>query len=112
MPDATVLLDAPTRRNPRSINASTVARQHLVRVLNTTRTPMGARMLRDWLNAPSRDRGVVLARQRGGALLEAYADEVLAGPLHDIGDLERVLTELRCAAPRRAIWRDCAMRWW
>ncbi len=104
MPDATVLLDAPTRRNLEIDQRIDGSRDNtLFAVLNTTRTPMGARMLRDWLNAPSRDRGVVLARQRAvAALLEAYADEVLAGPLHDIGDLERVLTRiaLRSAAPR------------
>ncbi len=38
----------------------------LFAVLDTTRTPMGARVLRDWLNAPSRDRrGRARAPARG-----------------------------------------------
>ncbi len=104
MPDATVLLDAPTRRNLEIDQRIDGSRDNtLFAVLNTTHTPMGARLLRDWMNAPSRDRSLVLARQNAAsALLDAYADELLAAPLHDIGDLERVLTRiaLRSAAPR------------
>ena len=104
MPDATVVLDAQTRRNLEIDQRIDGSREHtLFAVLNSTRTPMGARLLRDWLNAPRRDQGEVLARQAAVAtLLGSYADDVLAGPLHAIGDLERVLTRiaLRSAAPR------------
>ena len=115
MPDATVLLDAPTRRNLEIDQRIDGSRDNtLFAVLDTTRTPMGARLLRDWLNAPSRDRRVVLARQRAvAALLDAYADEVLAGPLHDIGDLERVLTRIAlrsAAAARSGAIARCALR--
>jgi DNA mismatch repair protein MutS len=103
-PDATVLLDAQTRRNLEIDQRIDGQRDNtLFAVLNTTRTPMGGRLLRDWLNAPSRDRDVVRTRQNAVAtLLNAYADEALAAPLHDVGDLERVLTRiaLRSAAPR------------
>ena len=103
-PESTVVLDAQTRRNLEIDQRIDGSREHtLFAVLNTTRTPMGARRLRDWLNAPSRDHAVVLPRQAAVAtLLHNYADDLLAAPLHDIGDLERVLTRiaLRSAAPR------------
>ncbi len=72
MPDATVVLDAQTRRNLEIDQRIDGSREHtLFAVLNTTRTPMGARLLRDWLNAPSRDRDIVLARQAAVATLLA-----------------------------------------
>jgi DNA mismatch repair protein MutS len=104
MPDSTVVLDAQTRRNLEIDQRIDGSREHtLFDVLNTTRTPMGARLLREWLNAPSRNRAIVGARQAAVAtLLGNYGDELLAGPLHDVGDLERVLTRiaLRSAMPR------------
>ncbi len=102
--EATVVLDAQTRRNLEIDQGIDGNRAHtLFAVLNSTRTPMGARLLRDWLNAPRRQRDVVLARQAAVALLLAEnADEQLEHPLHAVGDLERALTRiaLRSAAPR------------
>jgi len=102
--DATLVLDAQTRRNLEIDQRIDGSREHtLFEVMNTTRTPMGARLLREWLNAPCRSRDVVTARQQSvTALRAAYADEALAKPLGAIGDLERILTRvaLRTAAPR------------
>jgi DNA mismatch repair protein MutS len=99
-----VTLDAVTRRNLEIDQRFDGSReQTLFGVLNSTGTAMGARLLRGWLNAPSRDRAVVLARQQAiETLHEAYAEETLAPVLGDVGDLERVLTRvaLRSAAPR------------
>ncbi len=103
-PDATLVLDAHTRRNLEIDQRIDGSREHtLFSVLNSTRTPMGARLLRNWLNAPSRDRAIVTARQAAVATLHGeYGDDALAAPLGEIGDLERVLTRvaLRTAAPR------------
>jgi DNA mismatch repair protein MutS len=77
--------------------------QTLYGVMNRTCTAMGARLLRDWLNAPSRDRERVLARQGAVAeLMAGYVDEGLQPVLRRVGDLERVLTRvaLRSASPR------------
>ncbi len=102
--EATVVLDAQTRRNLEIDQGIDGNREHtLFAVLNSTRTPMGARLLRDWLNAPRRQRDVVLARQAAvTSLLANNADEPLASPLRIVGDLERALTRiaLRSAAPR------------
>ncbi len=103
-PHACVVLDAATRRNleiDERIDGS--REQTLFALLNTTRTPMGARLLRDTLNAPSRDSTAVLARQSAvAALLLMHAEASLATPLQDVGDLARVLTRiaLRTAPPR------------
>jgi len=104
MPDTNITLDAATRRNLEIDQRIDGSREHtLFAVLNTTATPMGARLLREWLNAPSRNAGVAGARQHAVAtLLEVYANETLTRPLEQIGDLERVLTRiaLRSATPR------------
>jgi len=104
LPDATLVLDAQTRRNLEIDQRIDGSREHtLFAVMNTTRTPMGARLLREWLNAPCRSRAVVTARQQAViALRAAYADETLGKPLGACGDLERILTRiaLRTAAPR------------
>ena len=103
-PDASVALDAPTRRNLEIDQRMDGSREHtLFALLNTTRTPMGARLLREWLNAPSRDNNIVVARQAGvTTLLTRHADQSLTAPLSDIGDLDRVLTRiaLRSTPPR------------
>jgi len=103
-PDASVALDGPTRRNLEIDQRMDGSREHtLFALLNTTRTPMGARLLREWLNAPSRSNAVVLARQSAvTTLLGQHVDQTLTTPLGDIGDLDRVLTRiaLRSAPPR------------
>ncbi|HEY6600119.1 MAG TPA: DNA mismatch repair protein MutS [Pseudomonadales bacterium] len=104
LPDACVVLDAATRRNLEIDERIDGSREHtLFALLDTTRTPMGSRLLRDTLNAPSRDNASVLARQSAVAMvLTMHADASLAKPLQDIGDLARVLTRiaLRTAPPR------------
>jgi DNA mismatch repair protein MutS len=77
--------------------------QTLYSVMNRTSTPMGARLLREWLNAPSRSQRIVLARQGAVAeLLGTYLDEQLLPVLRGVGDLERILTRvaLQSALPR------------
>jgi len=67
----------------------------LYSVMNTTQTPMGARCLRTWLNAPSRRREEVLERQQLVIELEAnYVDEQLRPHLKSLGDMQRILTRL------------------
>ncbi len=102
--DANVTLDAVTRRNLEIDQRTDGSREHtLFDVLDTTQTPMGARLLRAWLHAPTRHIDVVLARQAAVAMLhDGYAYDTLAPLLHPVGDLERVLTRvaLRTATPR------------
>ena len=67
-------------------------RDSLFGVLDETVTPMGARLLRQWLLRPLLDPGAIAARQAAvGALVEAPAERAnLAALLRRIGDLERL----------------------
>jgi len=102
-----ITLDAHSRRNleiDRRLDGSEDAT--LFALLNTCRTPMGARLLRRWLNAPSRDVEVVTARQQAvQTLLERLDLETVRQELDAVGDLERVVSRL---ALGRASPRDLA----
>src|SRR5438105_4978144 len=83
-PDSTMPLDAATTRN--------LELPALIRLLDRTRTPMGARRLREWLGAPLRDAESIELRL--GAVAELVADPELRDPvssaLQGVGDLERL----------------------
>jgi len=96
-PDATMPLDAATVRN--------LELPELVKLVDHTRTPIGARRLRTWLGAPMRDAESIELRL-------SAVDELVAAPtlqdrlataLKDVGDLERLVSR---AAQGRAGARD------
>ena len=96
-PDATMPLDAATVRNLELVE--------LVKLVDHTRTPIGARRLRMWLGAPLRDAESIELRL-------SAVDELVAAPtlqdrlataLKDVGDLERLVSR---AAQGRAGARD------
>src|SRR5262249_15064630 len=68
------------------------ARESLFGVLDQTVTPMGARLLRQWLLRPLLDPAAIAARQTAvGALVDAPAERTrLATMLRRIGDVERL----------------------
>ncbi len=100
------------------------ARDSLVGVLDETVTPMGARLLRQWLLRPLLDPEAIRARQAAVAALvgDAAARTRLRALLRPVGDLERLtsratlgvahardLVGLRaCLAPLAAIGQVCA----
>ncbi|TNF89962.1 MAG: DNA mismatch repair protein MutS, partial [Gammaproteobacteria bacterium] len=101
--EETVVLDAQSRRNleiDRRINGEEDGT--LFALFNTTRTPMGARLLRRWLNAPSRNREQIGTRQAGVAALIGAEYESLRSQLKEVGDMERVVSRiaLGSASPR------------
>ncbi len=100
----TVAMDAATRRNLElDVHASGDLRYTLLGILDVTVTPMGARLLRRWLQRPLRDQALLRQRHQAlGALLEAGVLGGLREQLRGIGDLERILTRvaLRSARPR------------
>ena len=100
-------LDAMTRRNLELVEPLRPGGEDttLLAVLDHTRTPMGARLLRDWLLAPLTDPAAIAARHDAvGALV---ADEprraALREALDGVRDLERLGAK---AAARRATPRD------
>ena len=103
--DACMGIDARSRRNLELYESlSGDAHSGMIEVLDVTCTPMGARMLRDWLDRPLGDIAAIGARQDAVQSL-VDDDETLdgiRGQLTGIRDMERMLTRvvLDRAAPR------------
>lgn len=102
--DDCVILDAATRRNLELTENLKGDDQHtLAWVLDKTKTAMGGRMLRRWINRPLRKRKPLLERQNAiAALLQNYQYEPVQAILKQIGDIERILARiaLKSARPR------------
>ncbi|SHM33796.1 DNA mismatch repair protein MutS [Rhodanobacter sp. OK091] len=100
----TIALDAATRRNLELDTHPSGRTEHtLLGVLDESVTPMGARLLRRWLNRPLRSRELLRQRHQAiGALIDSRRYESLREQLRGIGDLERILARvaLRSARPR------------
>lgn len=100
----TIALDAATRRNLELDTHPSGRTEHtLLGVLDETVTPMGARLLRRWLNRPLRSRTVLRQRHQAiGLLIDSRRHLSLREMLRGIGDLERILARvaLRSARPR------------
>jgi DNA mismatch repair protein MutS len=98
-----VQLDGATRRNleiDQTIRGE--VSPTLYSLLNTTQTPMGARLLRYWLHHPLRDLNTVSARHNAVSALMKLDERVIRDALRNIGDIERITTRvaLRTARPR------------
>lgn len=100
----TIALDAATRRNLELDTHPSGRTEHtLLGVLDETVTPMGARLLRRWLNRPLRSRHLLRQRHLAiGTLIDSRRHASLREQLRGIGDLERILARvaLRSARPR------------
>lgn len=89
----TMTLDAPTRRNLELTESGRGdARKSLYSVLNATRTPMGARLLRRWLMQPLVDLPRLGARQEAVAFFhrEGLLRAELRDALKQVADIERL----------------------
>lgn len=100
----TIALDAATRRNLELDTHPSGRTEHtLLGVLDESVTPMGARLLRRWLNRPLRSRELLRQRHQAiGTLIDNRRYDSLRELLRGIGDLERILARvaLRSARPR------------
>ncbi|HET7036421.1 MAG TPA: DNA mismatch repair protein MutS [Thermomicrobiaceae bacterium] len=98
-------LDAQTRRNLELSESSRGDRRHaLVSVLDATKTPMGARLLRRWLGQPLLDLAAIRERQDAVAFMfdRALARARLREQLAKVADVERLLNRVvtGAAGPR------------
>ena len=90
-------LDAVTQRNLELLDSARGDRRHtLVGCVDRTLTPMGARLLREWLTHPLRDVAAINARQ---SVVATFCDEphTLADfreQLRAVRDMERLLARL------------------
>jgi DNA mismatch repair protein MutS len=112
-----MVLDPQTRRNLELLEPNRQgAKTALVGVLDRTRTPMGARLLRRWIAQPLLDLPPLLARQEAVArlaedgLLRAEIREAL-GP---VGDMERAVNRVAqgaaVATPRDLVQLRASLR--
>ena len=107
-PGGTMPLDEMTRRNlelVESLRGGTDTAGTLLAVLDRTQTPMGARLLRQWILAPLTDVALITARLDAVASLvsAATARAALRAALDGVRDLERLAGK---AAAQRATPRE------
>ena len=94
--DKAVLIDAASRRNLDLTEARGGPKNTLLGTLDSTTTPMGARLLRDWILHPICDLQELTRRQDiiGGFLAEPFLMSQLRDSLKGVRDLERLTSRL------------------
>ncbi|MGB0651028.1 MAG: DNA mismatch repair protein MutS [Rhodothermales bacterium] len=103
---ATMPLDVQTLRNLELVASSATGNQEgsLVAILDRTRSPMGARLLRSWLVRPLRSLDAIVQRQRVVDVFHTSRTlrDAVRDTLKGIGDLERIAVRIATgrAAPR------------
>ena len=99
-----VIMDAATRRNLEIDSNLTGGDQYSLQwIMDRTKTAMGSRLLRRWLNRPLSHLQRINERQDAiEALLGNYRFEPIRDTLKPVGDMERILARiaLRSARPR------------
>lgn len=100
----TLALDAQTRRNLEIDQRVNGGFDHtLLALMDTTKSAMGSRLMKRWLNEPSRIIDTVKSRQLWiTCAMQQRRTADIAHALHGLADLERILTRiaLRSASPR------------
>ena len=91
-----VLIDAASQRNLDLIDSRAGKTHTLLGVLDRTTTPMGARLLRDWILHPLRDLAALTARQDAisSFLAEPFLLSKCRDALKGIRDIERTTSRL------------------
>jgi DNA mismatch repair protein MutS len=115
---STMLLDVQTRRNLELLDSSgrQGKRASLVAVLDETKTPMGARLLRRWIAQPLTQLGPLQVRQRAVAALynATLVREEIRVALAAVGDAERAAARIAQGAagatPRDLVQLRAALR--
>ncbi len=95
-------LDAATRRNLEIEYNPGGRREHtLLGLMDRCITPMGSRLLRQWLNSPLRDRDILRQRQQSiGSLVTTGSHTDIGENLKGIGDIERIVARIALASAR------------
>lgn len=105
-PAGTMVLERSTRRRLEIVERADGSRDAtLLSVVDRTKTPMGGRMLRDWLLAPLTSREAIQRRLDGVEELvqDAFLRRDARAALGEVRDLERILARV---ATQRASPRD------
>ncbi len=102
-------IDGSSQRNLDLVHSSSQDQQHtLLRTLDQTMTPMGARKLRDWILHPLLDLEAIQARQNfvGTLMEQPLLIDTLKEDLTKIKDIERTLSRLSKDGSSNANARD------
>ncbi|MBX9605036.1 MAG: DNA mismatch repair protein MutS [Gammaproteobacteria bacterium] len=101
-PQDALHLDPATRRNLEIARALSGDDAHtLVAVMDSTRTAMGSRLLRRWLQRPLRDHATLRGRQQAVAMLLAHHDlRALRDALASVHDIERITARVALGTAR------------
>ncbi len=112
-----MFLDPQTRRNLELLESSEgKSKGSLIGVLDHTRTPMGARLLRRWLSQPLLDHAALARRQEAVACAvdDGLMRAELRQALGQVGDMERsvnrVIQGTAVATPRDLVYLRQALR--
>jgi DNA mismatch repair protein MutS len=91
-----MLIDAASQRNLDLIEARSGREHTLLGVMDRTHTPMGARLLREWILHPSRDFSLLVQRQDFIAALiaEPFLLSKFRDAMRGIRDIERTTSRL------------------
>ncbi len=113
-PDRYVWLDRFTLRNLELVEGQHENAVSLLQVVDRTQTPMGARMLRQWLLFPLKDREEIEGRQNVVAYIKEKKKlrELLRQLLQPMPDLERLVAKIATGRlnPREAVQFRDALR--
>ncbi|MFM7678836.1 MAG: DNA mismatch repair protein MutS, partial [Roseiflexaceae bacterium] len=95
-PGTVMFLDPQTRRNLEILEGVSGAKGSLIGVLDLTRTPMGARLLRRWVAQPLIDRTAITRRHDDVArfVADTLVRNTIREALKGIGDLERIVSRM------------------
>lgn len=94
-------LDAATRRNleiDQTLRGE--SEPTLYSLLNSTRSPMGARLLRHWLHHPLVDQALISQRQDAVQALQSSVADSLRADLTSVSDIERIAARIALASAR------------
>ncbi len=91
-----VMIDAASQANLDLVSSRSGVKHSLLGAIDRTRTPMGARRLRDWILHPIRDLEELRARQDlvAAAREQPFVLTLIRSGLEDIRDVERTLSRL------------------
>ncbi len=105
--DRYVWLDRFTIRNLELTTAQQEGGVPLIQILDQTVTPMGARLLRKWLNLPLKEKALIDERLNmvGHFVADSDFADATANHLRQIGDLERLVSKVavRRISPRELL---------
>ena len=105
-PGGAMPLDEMTRRNLELVESLRGGGTEgtLLSVLDRTGTPMGARLLRQWILAPLTNRAAIEARLEGVAkfVADPIAREAMRDAIDDVRDVERLAAKAAAREVRRA----------